>query len=154
MDERKGSPCMLVLTWKPSGVQCCVDDMEEVRISDWPDPPGSHAWLPAYGFQHEILDKDDYFCTNGECHYCQWLPFECYFGPKCKIWVESGKKCSSSKCTETYPRKQIRLYCFESSFVFFYFSNFINKNTSLDWKSLCSSECHRFVCVSIFDWYF
>ncbi|XP_028169373.1 serine/arginine repetitive matrix protein 1-like, partial [Ostrinia furnacalis] len=40
--------------------------MEEVRISDWPDPPGSHAWLPAYGFQHEILDKDDYFCTNGE----------------------------------------------------------------------------------------
>ncbi|CAH0747646.1 unnamed protein product [Diatraea saccharalis] len=40
--------------------------MEEVRISDWPDPPGSHAWLPAYGFQHEILDKDDYFCTNGD----------------------------------------------------------------------------------------
>ncbi|XP_053601875.1 nascent polypeptide-associated complex subunit alpha, muscle-specific form isoform X1 [Plodia interpunctella] len=40
--------------------------MEEVRISDWPDPPGSHAWLPAYGFQHEIVDKDDYFCSNGD----------------------------------------------------------------------------------------
>lgn len=40
--------------------------MEEVRISDWPEPPGSHAWLPAYGFQHDILDKDDYFSTNGD----------------------------------------------------------------------------------------
>ncbi|XP_059060297.1 uncharacterized protein LOC131853430 [Achroia grisella] len=40
--------------------------MEEVRISDWPEPPGSHAWLPAYGFQHDIMDKDDYFCTNGD----------------------------------------------------------------------------------------
>ncbi|XP_041973649.1 nascent polypeptide-associated complex subunit alpha, muscle-specific form [Aricia agestis] len=40
--------------------------MEEVRISDWPEPPGSHAWLPAYGFQHEIMDKDDYFGTNGD----------------------------------------------------------------------------------------
>ncbi|XP_045505510.1 serine/arginine repetitive matrix protein 2 isoform X2 [Colias croceus] len=39
--------------------------MEEVRISDWPEPPGSHAWLPAYGFQHELLEKDDYF-TNGD----------------------------------------------------------------------------------------
>ncbi|KAJ0180966.1 hypothetical protein K1T71_003051 [Dendrolimus kikuchii] len=40
--------------------------MEEVRISDWPEPPGSHAWLPAYGFQHDLLDKDDYFGTNGD----------------------------------------------------------------------------------------
>ncbi|CAG5041654.1 unnamed protein product [Parnassius apollo] len=40
--------------------------MEEVRISDWPEPPGSHAWLPAYGFQHELLDKDDYFGSNGD----------------------------------------------------------------------------------------
>ncbi|XP_004928633.2 serine/arginine repetitive matrix protein 1 isoform X3 [Bombyx mori] len=40
--------------------------MEEVRISDWPEPPGSHAWLPAYGFQHDIMDKDDYFGTNGD----------------------------------------------------------------------------------------
>ncbi|CAK1548161.1 unnamed protein product [Leptosia nina] len=42
--------------------------MEEVRISDWPEPPGSHAWLPAYGFQHELLEKDDYFAT-GECRF-------------------------------------------------------------------------------------
>ncbi|XP_075988568.1 uncharacterized protein LOC142984672 isoform X4 [Anticarsia gemmatalis] len=40
--------------------------MEEVRISDWPEPPGSHAWLPAYGFQHDLMDKDDYFGTNGD----------------------------------------------------------------------------------------
>ncbi|XP_046976365.1 uncharacterized protein LOC124542461 isoform X1 [Vanessa cardui] len=40
--------------------------MEEVRISDWPEPPGSHAWLPAYGFQHEIMEKDDYFGSNGD----------------------------------------------------------------------------------------
>ncbi|XP_050355874.1 serine/arginine repetitive matrix protein 2 isoform X3 [Nymphalis io] len=40
--------------------------MEEVRISDWPEPPGSHAWLPAYGFQHEIMEKDDYFISNGD----------------------------------------------------------------------------------------
>ncbi|KPJ06643.1 hypothetical protein RR48_11690 [Papilio machaon] len=40
--------------------------MEEVRISDWPEPPGSHAWLPAYGFQHDLLDKDDFFGSNGE----------------------------------------------------------------------------------------
>lgn len=48
--------------------------MEEVRISDWPEPPGSHAWLPAYGFQHELLDKDDYFGTNGECRLHSLLP--------------------------------------------------------------------------------
>lgn len=48
-------------------MQCCVHvDMEEVRISDWPEPPGSHAWLPAYGFQHDLLDKDDFFGSNGE----------------------------------------------------------------------------------------
>lgn len=41
--------------------------MEDVRITDWPEPPGSHAWLPAYGFQHDLLDKDDYLGTNGEC---------------------------------------------------------------------------------------
>ncbi|XP_021194240.2 serine/arginine repetitive matrix protein 2 isoform X1 [Helicoverpa armigera] len=40
--------------------------MEEVRISDWPEPPGSHAWLPAYGFQHDLMDKDDYYGTNGD----------------------------------------------------------------------------------------
>ncbi|XP_064077088.1 protein PRRC2C isoform X4 [Vanessa tameamea] len=40
--------------------------MEEIRISDWPEPPGSHAWLPAYGFQHEIMEKDDYFGSNGD----------------------------------------------------------------------------------------
>ncbi|XP_045542622.1 uncharacterized protein C6orf132 homolog [Papilio machaon] len=40
--------------------------MEEVRISDWPEPPGSHAWLPAYGFQHDLLDKDDFFGSNGD----------------------------------------------------------------------------------------
>lgn len=45
--------------------------MEEVRISDWPEPPGSHAWLPAYGFQHDLMDKDaEYFGTNGECRSC------------------------------------------------------------------------------------
>lgn len=73
MDERRGSPCMIVLTQceLARGVQCCVDvEMEEVRISDWPEPPGSHAWLPAYGFQHDLLDKDDYFGTNGECRSC------------------------------------------------------------------------------------
>lgn len=70
MNERRGSQCMPVLIWceLASGVQCCVDvEMEEVRISDWPEPPGSHAWLPAYGFQHDLLDKDDYFGTNGKC---------------------------------------------------------------------------------------
>lgn len=41
--------------------------MEEIRISDWPEPPGSHAWLPAYGFQHEIMEKEDFFGSNGEC---------------------------------------------------------------------------------------
>ncbi|VVD06127.1 unnamed protein product [Leptidea sinapis] len=35
--------------------------MEEVRISDWPEPPGTNAWLPAYGFQHDLLEKDDFF---------------------------------------------------------------------------------------------
>lgn len=40
--------------------------MDEVRLSDWPEPPGSTAWLPAYGFQHDIIEKDDYFGTNGE----------------------------------------------------------------------------------------
>lgn len=62
MDERRGSPCMFVITkW------LCFDvRMEEVRISDWPEPPGSSAWLPAYGYQHEIMDKDDYFGSNGE----------------------------------------------------------------------------------------
>ncbi|XP_052737137.1 serine/arginine repetitive matrix protein 2 [Bicyclus anynana] len=40
--------------------------MEEIRISDWPEPPGSHAWLPAYGFQHEIMEKDEYFGSNGD----------------------------------------------------------------------------------------
>lgn len=44
-------------------------DMEEVRLSDWPEPPGSHAWLPAYGFQHDIMDKDDYFGSTGEFVY-------------------------------------------------------------------------------------
>ncbi|XP_048006015.1 serine/arginine repetitive matrix protein 2 [Leguminivora glycinivorella] len=39
--------------------------MEEVRVADWPEPPGASAWLPAYGFQHEI-DKDDYFGSNGD----------------------------------------------------------------------------------------
>lgn len=70
MDERRGSPCMIVLTQckLTRGVQCCVYvPMEEVRISDWPEPPGSHAWLPAYGYQHDLMDKDDYFGTNGEC---------------------------------------------------------------------------------------
>ncbi|XP_045490359.1 uncharacterized protein LOC110999170 isoform X4 [Pieris rapae] len=44
--------------------------MEDVRISDWPEPPGSHAWLPAYGFQHEILEKEDFFSSgdNGSTH--------------------------------------------------------------------------------------
>ncbi|XP_069366002.1 nascent polypeptide-associated complex subunit alpha, muscle-specific form isoform X2 [Maniola hyperantus] len=40
--------------------------MEEIRISDWPEPPGSHAWLPAYGFQHEIMEKEDLFGSNGD----------------------------------------------------------------------------------------
>ncbi|XP_045785953.1 proline-rich protein 36 isoform X4 [Maniola jurtina] len=40
--------------------------MEEIRISDWPEPPGSHAWLPAYGFQHEIMEKEDFFGSNGD----------------------------------------------------------------------------------------
>lgn len=40
--------------------------MDEVRLSDWPEPPGSTAWLPAYGFQHEIVEKDDFFNSNGD----------------------------------------------------------------------------------------
>ncbi|CAG9575528.1 unnamed protein product [Danaus chrysippus] len=59
-------------------VLCCVHvGMEEVHISDWPEPPGSHAWLPAYGFQHEIMEKDEYFVSNGEwlCSLNQRRPF-------------------------------------------------------------------------------
>ncbi|CAH0722266.1 unnamed protein product, partial [Brenthis ino] len=55
----------------------CVHVMEEIRISDWPEPPGSHAWLPAYGFQHEIMEKEDYFGSNGEfCSLDQTMPLE------------------------------------------------------------------------------
>lgn len=66
-------------------VLCCVHvGMEEVHISDWPEPPGSHAWLPAYGFQHEIMEKDEYFVSNGEwlCSLNQRRPFVSHLSEK------------------------------------------------------------------------
>ncbi|CAB3257285.1 unnamed protein product [Arctia plantaginis] len=63
--SRRSPPRARVLSKSNVHLPCCVDvPMEEVQISDWPEPPGSHAWLPAYGYQHDLMDKDDYFGTN------------------------------------------------------------------------------------------
>ncbi|GBP27815.1 hypothetical protein EVAR_94219_1 [Eumeta japonica] len=47
------------------GVKCsAAAHMDEVRLPDWPEP-GPNVWLPAYGFHHDIMDKEDYFNANG-----------------------------------------------------------------------------------------
>lgn len=43
--------------------------LEELSFSEWPDPPGSHPWLPAYGFQppqDHSLEKEDFLDPAGE----------------------------------------------------------------------------------------
>lgn len=46
--------------------------MEDIAFGDWPgqtmDLNGSnHPWLPAYGFQQPILEKDDFLGSPGRC---------------------------------------------------------------------------------------